>query len=241
MIEIHRLTKSFKGCSVLKDVSLKIDKKKYALLGINGAGKTTFIKIIIGVMKPDLGSVYYNSTNIVDKPREYQTKIGYMAQYSSYYPDYRICDYLDYICCINDMKRSKRIERVRDVLEDVNMWQYRNKRIKELSGGMKQRVGVAQAIINYPEIIIMDEPTAGLDPNERIRFRELVDRISENKTVIIATHDIDDAYKIADEIILLHNCQFQRIENESTISKAYFSSSSELESFFYKMTSEDEK
>ena len=164
---------------VLDNINLSFTPGIYALLGINGAGKTTLIKCLIGVLKPDEGEVAFEGEDITKNPREYRCNIGYMAQYATYYPVYTVYEFMQYICALNEIKKGQRDQLIRDVLKEVNLLDEKDKKIRNLSGGMRQRLGLAQVIIKDPDIIILDEPTAGLDPNERVRFRNLIKKISE--------------------------------------------------------------
>ena len=170
MVQIHNVSKSFKHKQVLENVNLELDQGIYALLGVNGAGKTTLIRILTGLLKPDEGDVQFHGKAIQKQKKNFHGKLGYMPQYATYYPNYTVYQFMKYVCVIKEIPRKERKMRIQRVLEKVNLWQERDKKIGALSGGMRQRVGIAQGIINEPEVIILDEPTAGLDPNESFLY-----------------------------------------------------------------------
>jgi ABC-2 type transport system ATP-binding protein len=203
---------------VLNHITFSTEPGIYGILGVNGAGKTTLIRIMTGLCKPDGGRVLFHGTDIFAgsgrrhvirstqaSQKELHRNLGYMPQQSVYYPNYTVGEFLKYICVIKEIPRKECAARVEKVLTEVNLMQERKKKIWKLSGGMRQRLGIAQAILNEPEIVILDEPTAGLDPNERVRFRSLIQKISENRTVLLATHIVEDVERIAQKVILLHN------------------------------------
>lgn len=187
----------------LKECSFTLNKGIYGLMGPNGAGKTTLMNIIVGNLKPDRGAIFFDKQNIKSMGSKYRELIGYMPQQQWMYENMTCTQFLTYMGALKDMSGKTAKKRIGEVLDLVNLRKERNKKIGSLSGGMKQRLLIAQAILNDPDILILDEPTAGVDPNERIRIRNLISSISFQKIVIVATHVVSDIEFIADEFILL--------------------------------------
>jgi ABC-type multidrug transport system ATPase subunit len=177
----------------------------YGLLGPNGAGKSTLMNIITDNIKADSGQVFYNGTDIHSLGDQYRACLGYMPQQQVLYDNFTGEEFLWYMAALKGMQKSLCRNRISELLHMVNLWTEKDKKIGSYSGGMKQRILIAQAMLNDPEILIMDEPTAGLDPSERIRIRNFLSTIAENKIIIIATHIVSDIEFIAKEIVLLKN------------------------------------
>lgn len=175
----------------------------YGVLGPNGAGKSTLMNIITDNLKPDAGEVTYNGKSIAQLGKEYRDILGYMPQQQGIYDDFTGVRFLWYMAALKDLKKDVARVRIENLLNTVNLMQDANKKMGAYSGGMKQRILIAQALLNDPKILIMDEPTAGLDPKERIRIRNFISTIALNKIVIIATHVVPDIEFIAKEIILI--------------------------------------
>lgn len=207
-LKIKEVSKSYKDKKVLSSVSFTLEEGVYGLVGPNGAGKTTLMNIIVGLLKADGGDVLFksdeNSDNNkwVDLPIEY---IGFLPQYPMFYRNFTAKEFLHYMAVLKDYKTKDIDKYIDELLKLVNLDDEKNKKIGSFSGGMKQRLGIAQAIINEPKILIFDEPTAGLDPRERIRFRNIISSIAKDKIVILATHIVTDISFIAKEVILLKN------------------------------------
>lgn len=199
---IENVTKSYKKKMALHDVTLTMENGIYALLGPNGAGKTTLIHSIIGLLSFDHGVISYFDDEGKPITSLYDV-LGYLPQYPSFYKNFSVVEMLHYIATLKGIDKAIRKERITEVLQNVNLWDDRNLKIRELSGGMKQRLGIAQAILNHPGILIVDEPMAGLDPKERIRFRSIIKNISKATIVIFATHIVSDVELIATNIIIL--------------------------------------
>lgn len=204
MLEVTNVSKSYGKKQVLYDINLKFENGIYGLLGPNGAGKTTLIHIITGLISPNGGTVTYRGKDIRGHKSRYHDDLGFMPQYTSYYPNFTGQEFLKYMCTIKGIPRGKQKEIISEAFKIVNLTEHRNEKIGHYSGGMKQRIGIAQAIINDPKILILDEPTAGLDPLERIRFRNLISELSKDRVVILATHIVPDVESIASKVLLLH-------------------------------------
>lgn len=203
MLELCNIGKQYGNIKILDGINVKFENGIYGILGVNGAGKTTLMQIMIGLLLQDEGNVLYNGRDIREKKSKFKEKLGYMPQYAALYPDFTAEEFLKYICVLKKIPKKVQKERMEILLEKVNLKNERKKKIGAFSGGMKQRLSIAQAMLNEPEILILDEATAGLDPLERIRFRELVFDFCKDRTIIFATHITQDLEKIADQIILL--------------------------------------
>lgn len=202
-LRIENVCKEYKGKKVLENIDIEFQSGIYGVLGNNGAGKTTLINIIVGILKSDKGIIKFNNVDVRELGKNYISRIGYLPQYPKFYKKFSVIDFLRYMSVIKDIPKGNIEKRINELLDIVNLSHASNKKIGELSGGMLQRVGIAQAMINNPDILILDEPTAGLDPQERIRFRNLILRLSEERIVLITTHIISDIEFIANKIILL--------------------------------------
>lgn len=200
-LEIKNISKSYKNKRVLSNFSLTLTNGVYGLLGPNGAGKTTLLGIITGLIEPDYGSVNFENSN---GDRLCNT-LGFLPQYQNFYGNFTAEEMLMYIMCLKNFKPDNPSKYVDEMLENVNLQDCRRKKIRTFSGGMKQRLGIAQALIGNPNVIIFDEPTAGLDPKERIRFRNIISSLGKDKIIILATHIVTDVAYIAKEVIFINN------------------------------------
>lgn len=200
---IKNVRKDFKDVTAIAGITLTMNSGVYGLLGVNGAGKTTLMRMLCTLLKPTSGNIYYDGTDIWKLEGEYRNILGYLPQDYGYYPDFSAKDYLMYISSIKGIKPYVAKKRISQLLEQVGLTKVEDKKMKTFSGGMKRRVGIAQAMINNPQILILDEPTAGLDPNERIRFRNLISELAEERLVLLSTHIVSDVEYIANEIILM--------------------------------------
>jgi len=202
-LRIEDLTKDFQGIKAVNQVTCTMEKGVYGLLGVNGAGKTTLMRMICTLLRPTKGRIYYNGADIFEMGAEYRRVLGYLPQEFGYYPDFTVKDYLLYIASIKGVSRAAASRKVMMMLDKVGLSKMKNRKMKKLSGGMKRRVGIAQAMLNDPEILILDEPTAGLDPSERIRFRNLISELASERLVVLSTHIVSDIEYIANQILLM--------------------------------------
>ena len=203
-LEIKNLTKKFEDRIILNDISIKLEPGVYGLLGANGSGKSTLMRIICGVIKYNKGSIFYNGYNTTEKSESFRTILGFLPQDFQYYPDFTGLKFLLYIAALKGLDNLSAKKKCNELLHLVGLEDVKNKKIKKYSGGMKQRLGIAQAMINDPEVLILDEPTVGLDPKERVRFRNLISSFSKEKIIILSTHIVSDIEYIADEILILN-------------------------------------
>ena len=203
-LEIKNVTKRFEDRIILNDISIDLEPGVYGLLGGNGSGKSTLMRIICGVIKPNEGTTIYNGYNTTEKSESFRTILGFLPQDFRYYPDFTGLKFLLYIAALKGLDKLIAKKKCNDLLHLVGLEDVKNKKIKQYSGGMKQRLGIAQAMINNPEVLILDEPTVGLDPKERVRFRNLISSFSKEKIIILSTHIVSDIEYIADEILILN-------------------------------------
>lgn len=194
---VEHLCKQFKDMTAVNDVSLQITPGVWGLLGANGAGKTTLMRMIAGIMNPSSGEIRYDGIPIRELKERYRDVFGYLPQEFGFYPEFTVKDYLEYVAVLKGLTDRDSRRRINGLLEQMTLTHVRNKKINKLSGGMKRRVGIAQALLNEPEILILDEPTSGLDPGERVRFRNLLSEFAHDRIVLISTHIVSDVEYIA--------------------------------------------
>ncbi|MCD8501324.1 MAG: ABC transporter ATP-binding protein [Bacillaceae bacterium] len=205
MITISNLSKTYRKKSALDCVDLTIDKGLFGLLGPNGAGKTTLMRILATLLPASAGTVEVNEYSLKKNPEQIRKIIGYLPQYFQIYPQLTAVEFLDYVAVMKGIeKRSERVGQIEELLHAVNLTDVAHKKVKTFSGGMKQRLGIAQALIGKPEVLIVDEPTAGLDPEERVRFRNLLARVSVDRTVILSTHIVADIETSCEQLAVLN-------------------------------------
>lgn len=204
-LQMVNLTKRFGDFTAVDNMNLRIANGVYGLLGVNGAGKTTLMRMICTLLTPTSGQILCDGKDILKMEGEYRNLLGYLPQEFGFYPDFSVKDYLLYIASLKGIRPVVAKKRVKELLDQVGLSKAANKKMKKLSGGMKRRVGIAQAILNNPKILILDEPTAGLDPTERVRFRNLISELSKERIVILSTHIVSDVEYIANEIWLMKN------------------------------------
>lgn len=202
-LKAEHLYKSYKKKNALQDVSFTLQRGIYGLLGENGAGKSTLMRILATVDFPAKGTISYDDIDIFDMDEKYRSMIGYMPQDYSVYPGFTARDFLNYMGALKGISEAKLKVRIPEVLEFVNLSEFSDKKVNTFSGGMKRRIGIAQAIMNEPKILILDEPTAGLDPKERIRFSNIISDMGKDKIVLLSTHIVSDIEAIATQLLVM--------------------------------------
>ncbi|KEI04822.1 ABC transporter ATP-binding protein [Clostridium botulinum] len=203
MLEIKNVGKSFGDFCALKNINLEFESGVYGLLAPNGAGKTTLIKMLTTLIFPSEGEILYKGCDIIKMDEDYRDILGYLPQEFGYYKNYTPKKYLLYLAALKGIESEVAKKRTTELIKLVGLEEVENKKMKKFSGGMIQRVGIAQAMLNDPKILILDEPTAGLDPKERVRFRNLIAELSRDRIVILSTHIVSDVESIANEIIMI--------------------------------------
>ena len=196
-LKIEHISKRFKDKTAVDDVSLTLTTGVWGLLGANGAGKTTLMRMIADIMTPSSGTISFNGKDIHKMEAEYRNIFGFLPQDFGYSRDFTVKDYLEYIAALKDVPHKETTKKINHLLDILTLSDVKEKKIAKLSGGMKRRVGIAQAMLNDPKILVMDEPTAGLDPGERVRFRNFISEFSHDRIVLISTHIVSDIEYIA--------------------------------------------
>ncbi len=207
-LRIENLTKQYGAFLAVNDLNAVLTCGVYGLLGANGAGKTTLMRLLCDIQSPTAGTVSYDGQNIRENGDHYRNILGYLPQDFGYYPDFTAMKFLLYMSAIKGLSKGYAKQRSLELLDEVGLLQVKDKKIKTFSGGMKQRLGIAQAMLNDPKILILDEPTAGLDPKERVRFRNLISSFSRNKIVLLSTHIVSDVEYIAGDILVMKKGKF---------------------------------
>lgn len=202
-LNITNLTKKFHDFTAVDQLTLTMTTGVYGLLGTNGAGKTTLMRMLCTLLHPTAGTITCNGKDIFTMDSDYRKLLGYLPQDFGFYPEFSVRDYLLYIASLKGIRPIVAKRRVKELLGKVGLREAANKKMKNLSGGMKRRAGIAQAMLNDPQILILDEPTAGLDPTERIRFRNLISELAEDRLVLLSTHIVSDIEYIANKIFLM--------------------------------------
>lgn len=206
-LRIDHVSKAFKDKVAVQDVTLCMGPGVWGLLGANGAGKTTLMRMIAGIMNPTKGDILYDGISIGTLQGAYRNLFGYLPQEFGFYPEFTVNDHLEYVAALKGLNKSAARKRIAQLLEQVSLTEVRKKRIAKLSGGMKRRVGIAQALLNNPEVLVLDEPTSGLDPAERIRFRNILSEFAKDRIVLISTHIVSDVEYIATQNAILRQGQ----------------------------------
>jgi ABC-2 type transport system ATP-binding protein len=205
MLTIKNLSKTYSnGVKAIDEINLSLEKGMFGLLGPNGAGKSSLMRTIATLQQPDNGSIIFDGINVLKNPQDLRLKLGYLPQDFDVYPRISAIDLLDHMAVLKGLTNKKeRKKAVEGLLYQTNLWDARKKAVSSFSGGMKQRFGIAQALLGDPQLIIVDEPTAGLDPEERNRFHNLLSDIGENKVVILSTHIVDDVEELCSDFAIL--------------------------------------
>ena len=204
-LSIDRLTKQYQSKIAVDRISLRLNTGIYGLLGANGAGKTTLMRMVCGILKPTSGTITFDGIDVSEE--RYRSMLGYLPQDFGYYPEFTGEDFLLYMAALKGMRKPQARRKTVELLKLVSLHDVAKKKIKTYSGGMKQRLGIAQALLNQPKILVLDEPTAGLDPKERVRFRDLIKDLGKDSIVLLSTHIVSDIAHIADDILMMKSGQ----------------------------------
>ncbi|MCM1158513.1 MAG: ABC transporter ATP-binding protein [Bacteroidales bacterium] len=204
-LSMEGLTKRYGNKAAVNCVSAEFGTGVYGLLGANGAGKTTLMRMLCGILTPTFGEVKLDGMNNLEMGEAFREQLGYLPQDFGYYPDFKAREFMLYVAALKGLLPIYAKERSDELLDMVGLKDVADKKIKTFSGGMKQRLGIAQAMLNNPKILILDEPTAGLDPKERVRFRNLIADFASERMVLLSTHIVSDVEYIADEILMMKN------------------------------------
>ena len=204
-LSIDRLTKQYQNKIAVDRISLRLNTGIYGLLGANGAGKTTLMRMVCGILKPTSGTITFDGIDVSEE--RYRSMLGYLPQDFGYYPEFTGEDFLLYMAALKGMRKPQARRKTVELLKLVSLHDVAKKKIKTYSGGMKQRLGIAQALLNQPKILVLDEPTAGLDPKERVRFRDLIKDLGKDSIVLLSTHIVSDIEHIADDILMMKSGQ----------------------------------
>jgi ABC-2 type transport system ATP-binding protein len=210
-LQMENITKSFKDKDVLKGITLTMENGVYGLLGPNGAGKTTMIRILADILQPSKGRVFINGQDKNTCGDEYRAKIGYLPQDMSFYSDFTGRDYLSYVAALKGISAASVGERIDTLARNVGLENDLHRRAVTYSGGMQRRLGIAQALLDDPEILILDEPTAGLDPHERIKFRNIISAYSKDRLVLLSTHIVSDIDSIAKSVMMMEYGKIEKL------------------------------
>lgn len=204
-LSIDRLTKQYQNKIAVNRISLRLNTGIYGLLGANGAGKTTLMRMVCGILKPTSGTITFDGIDVSEE--RYRSMLGYLPQDFGYYPEFTGEDFLLYMAALKGMRKPQARRKTVELLKLVSLHDVAKKKIKTYSGGMKQRLGIAQALLNQPKLLVLDEPTAGLDPKERVRFRDLIKDLGKDSIVLLSTHIVSDIEHIADDILMMKSGQ----------------------------------
>lgn len=204
-LSIDRLTKQYQNKIAVDRISLRLNTGIYGLLGANGAGKTTLMRMVCGILKPTSGTITFDGIDVSEE--RYRSMLGYLPQDFGYYPEFTGEDFLLYMAALKGMRKPQARRKTVELLKLVSLHNVAKKKIKTYSGGMKQRLGIAQALLNQPKLLVLDEPTAGLDPKERVRFRDLIKDLGKDSIVLLSTHIVSDIEHIADDILMMKSGQ----------------------------------
>ena len=236
-LQLQHLCKQYGEKRAVNDVTATLFPGVYGLLGANGAGKSTLMRMICGVLKPTSGYIRLNGKTIEDLGERYYAQLGYMPQDFGFYPDFTAREFMRYMAAVKGIDKRKVKSRTEELLHMVNLTEAADKKVKSYSGGMKQRLGIAQAELNNPSILILDEPTAGLDPKERVRIRERIAELSKDKIILVSTHVVSDIESIAKKIILIKTGKIIDYTNVNGLCDKY--NATNLEDVYMKIFGEE--
>ena len=217
MLTLNNVSKNFGKFTAVENISLNMDNGLYALLAPNGAGKTTIIKMITTLLNPTEGEILYDGVNIKTMGAAYRELLGYLPQDFGYYKNNTPKQYLSYLAALKGVPKKETAEKIDYLLEMVGLSENADKKMRKFSGGMIQRVGIAQAMLNDPKILILDEPTAWLYPKERVRFRNIISVLSKDRIVILSTHIVSDIESIANQVILIRDKHIYKMDSVANI------------------------
>ncbi len=229
---LDRVTKQYKNKTAVDRITLGLRPGVIGLLGANGAGKTTLMRMICGILKPTGGTITFDGLDVSEE--EYRDVLGHLPQDFGYYPNFTGRKFLEYMSALKGLDKKTAERKCDKLIKLVNLEDVQNRRIKTYSGGMKQRLGIAQAMLNDPQILVLDEPTAGLDPKERVRFRNLIAELGNDRIVILSTHIVSDVEQIADRILMIKDGQLiydGTTEGTGDLEKFYLEQFGEVEDY----------
>ena len=228
-LEIKNIGKCYGEKEALKELTLQLSPGIYGLLGPNGAGKSTLMKLICMLIEPTTGTILFDGKDIRTERKNFLKRLGYMPQQHCLYPEFRVEEYLHYIGTLKGMNKKSVEQSSEELLKKVRLLDVRTQKIRTLSGGMQQRLMFAQALLDNPKVLILDEPTAGLDPEKRIEMRNLIAEYAKDKIIIIATHVVSDVELIADKILLLNQGELLAESSVLELTKSLYGKVCELE------------
>ena len=206
-LRIDRVTKQYRNKIAVDRVTQVMERGVYGLLGENGAGKTTLMRMMCGILEPSSGEITLDGKDIIQLGEGYREQLGYLPQDFGYYPNFTAMEFMLYIASLKGLRNIYAKKKSHELLELVGLGKYEKQKIKTFSGGMRQRLGIAQSLLNDPKILILDEPTTGLDPKERVRFRQMISDLGKDRIVVLSTHIVSDVEAIANHILLMKNGQ----------------------------------
>ena len=221
MLSLVNIRKDYGKFTAIEDLNLELEEGLYAMLAPNGAGKTTIIRMMTTLLFPTSGEILYDGENILEMGESYRKMVGYLPQQFGYYKSNTPVQYLSYLAALKKIPRQEAKRQISELLELVGLSEEANKKMKKFSGGMIQRVGIAQALLGDPKILILDEPTAGLDPKERVRFRNLLSSMSRNRIVVLSTHIVSDVESVANQVMLLKDHRLLLMDTVPNICSRY--------------------
>ena len=228
---IDQISKQYETKIAVDHISVTLQKGVYGLLGSNGAGKTTLMRMICGILKPTNGTISFDGIDVSEE--NYRSILGYLPQDFGYYPEFTGMDFLLYMSALKGIEKSQAKRKTKELLQLVSLQDVAKKKIKTYSGGMKQRLGIAQTLLNQPKLLVLDEPTAGLDPKERVRFRNLIANLGKESIVLLSTHIVSDIEQIADKVLIMKDGQL-------IYQDKWDNSKGSLEDFYLKHMDEEE-